>query len=121
MKPKAQTEHDEGLLEYLEDIIGTSELKKPIEDALVEMERLQEERQGKLNKLRLVEKEKMALEEQRREAINYYKMKNDHIRALSRYYQWVIDQMFGHVGAQQKVQVSIVCVLFFCVADRSLF
>ena len=24
MKPKAQSEHDEGLLEYLEDIIGTS-------------------------------------------------------------------------------------------------
>jgi len=24
MKPKGATEHDEGLLEYLEDIIGTS-------------------------------------------------------------------------------------------------
>ena len=28
MKPKAQNEHDDGLLEYLEDIIGTSDLKK---------------------------------------------------------------------------------------------
>ncbi|TFK21552.1 hypothetical protein FA15DRAFT_645475 [Coprinopsis marcescibilis] len=102
MKPKAQTEHDEGLLEYLEDIIGTAELKKPIEEALVEMEHLQEERQGKLNKLRLVEKEKMALEEQRREAINFIKMKNDHIRALSRYYQWVIDQMYGHAAIKEK-------------------
>lgn len=27
MKPKAQTEHDTGMLEYLEDIIGTSRFK----------------------------------------------------------------------------------------------
>ncbi|KAG9544739.1 structural maintenance of chromosome protein, partial [Aureobasidium melanogenum] len=30
MKPKAATEHDDGLLEYLEDIIGTSKYKTPI-------------------------------------------------------------------------------------------
>lgn len=27
MKPKAQTEHDRGMLEYLEDIIGTTRYK----------------------------------------------------------------------------------------------
>ena len=27
MKPKAQSEHDTGMLEYLEDIIGTSRYK----------------------------------------------------------------------------------------------
>jgi structural maintenance of chromosome 4 len=31
MKPKAANEHDDGLLEYLEDIIGTSKYKTPIE------------------------------------------------------------------------------------------
>ena len=31
MKPKAQTEHDEGMLEFLEDIIGSSRFKEPIE------------------------------------------------------------------------------------------
>lgn len=31
MKPKAQTEHEEGMLEYLEDIIGSSCFKEPIE------------------------------------------------------------------------------------------
>uniref|UniRef100_A0A673GGC0 Structural maintenance of chromosomes protein 4 n=1 Tax=Sinocyclocheilus rhinocerous TaxID=307959 RepID=A0A673GGC0_9TELE len=30
MKPKGQTEHDEGMLEYLEDIIGSCRLKEPI-------------------------------------------------------------------------------------------
>jgi hypothetical protein len=62
MKPKAQTEHDEGLLEYLEDIIGTSGYKKPIEDAFAELDRLGEERSEKLNRLRIVEREKQALE-----------------------------------------------------------
>jgi structural maintenance of chromosome 4 len=33
MKPKAANEHEDGLLEYLEDIIGTSCYKQPIEDA----------------------------------------------------------------------------------------
>lgn len=62
MKPKAQTEHDEGLLEYLEDIIGTSIYKRPIEDAFAELDKLGEERSEKLNRLRIVEREKQALE-----------------------------------------------------------
>jgi hypothetical protein len=39
MKPKAATEHEDGLLEYLEDIIGTSGFKEPIDEALVEIAR----------------------------------------------------------------------------------
>jgi structural maintenance of chromosome 4 len=48
MKPKAATEHDEGLLEYLEDIIGTNQYKEPIEEALGEMEKYSEERGEKV-------------------------------------------------------------------------
>ena len=68
MKPKAPSEHEDGLLEYLEDIIGTSQYKLPIEESLAAMERLVEERAEKLNRLRLVEKEKSALEAKKREA-----------------------------------------------------
>jgi len=94
MKPKAPSEHEDGLLEYLEDIIGTSGYKEKIEAAFAEVERLNEERQHKLARLRLVEKEKEALEESRREAINYYKMKNDHVRAQSLYIQWMMWKLF---------------------------
>lgn len=31
MKPRAASEHEDGMLEFLEDIIGTSRLKEPIE------------------------------------------------------------------------------------------
>lgn len=33
MKPKAQSPHDEGFLEYLEDIIGTNQYVEKIEEA----------------------------------------------------------------------------------------
>lgn len=62
MKPKAPSEHEDGLLEYLEDIIGTSKYKAPIEEANQQVEQLNEDRQSKLNRLRHVEKEKSRLE-----------------------------------------------------------
>lgn len=62
MKPKAGNEHEDGLLEYLEDIIGTTKYKQPIEDASTEVEGLNEERGEKLNRLRVVEREKASLE-----------------------------------------------------------
>ena len=37
MKPKAEKENDDGLLEYLEDIVGTSKYKKLIEDSRSEL------------------------------------------------------------------------------------
>ena len=92
MKPKAATEHEDGLLEYLEDIIGTSRYKEPIDEALQEMELLQESRTEKLNRLRIVEREKNALEDQKREAENYLRIQNEHVRALSRLYQFYLWQ-----------------------------
>ncbi|KAI0297565.1 RecF/RecN/SMC protein, partial [Multifurca ochricompacta] len=90
MKPKAPSEHEDGLLEYLEDIIGTSQYKEPIEAALVEMERLTEDRTEKLNRLRLVERERNALEKEKREAENYLRLQNDYVRAQSTLYQFYI-------------------------------
>ncbi|KAJ3508271.1 hypothetical protein NLJ89_g5846 [Agrocybe chaxingu] len=104
MKPKAPSEHEDGLLEYLEDIIGTSKYKAPIDDAMVEMERLQEERQIKMNRLRHVEKEKLALEEKKKEAEDFLRLKNEHVRAISRHYQWVI---WKALEKETKLEVQI--------------
>jgi hypothetical protein len=62
MKPKAPSEHEDGLLEYLEDIIGTSKYKAPIEECNEEVEKLNEDRGARLTRLRHVEKEKSRLE-----------------------------------------------------------
>ncbi|KAG8836353.1 hypothetical protein FRC17_005639 [Serendipita sp. 399] len=92
MKPKAQTEHDEGLLEYLEDIIGTSKYKQPIEDAFSELDKLGEERSEKLNRLRLVEREKQALEADKKEADDFLRNSNEYARVQSRLFQWYMYQ-----------------------------
>ncbi|TFY78903.1 hypothetical protein EWM64_g5108 [Hericium alpestre] len=90
MKPKLPSEHEDGLLEYLEDIIGTSKYEEPIEEALAEMERLSKDRCEMLNRLRIVEKEKNKSEEQKREAEDYLRLQNEHVRVLSRLWQYCL-------------------------------
>ncbi|KAF8586245.1 RecF/RecN/SMC protein [Ramaria rubella] len=92
MKPKAASEHEDGLLEYLEDIIGTSQYKTHIEEALVEVDRYAEQRAEKLNRLRIVEREKNALEDKKKEAEEFLKLQNEFVRAQSRLYQWYLWQ-----------------------------
>ncbi|KAJ7647405.1 RecF/RecN/SMC [Roridomyces roridus] len=94
MKPKGTTEHEDGLLEYLEDIIGTSSYVAPISASLAQIEVLQEDRASKLQRLRIVEKEKDALEEKKKEAENYLKLKNEKVRAESRLWQWSLWKSF---------------------------
>ena len=53
MKPKALTEHEDGMLEFLEDIIGSSRFMEPIEVLGRRVEELNELR-GEKVKPRLV-------------------------------------------------------------------
>jgi structural maintenance of chromosome 4 len=48
MKPKGQTEHDGGMLEFLEDIIGSNRYKEPIERLNKRVEELHELRAEKV-------------------------------------------------------------------------
>ncbi|XP_069390973.1 structural maintenance of chromosomes protein 4 [Paralichthys olivaceus] len=89
MKPKGQTEHDEGMLEYLEDIIGSCRLKEPIQTLARRIELLNEQRGEKLNRVKLVEKEKNALEGERNKAVEFLTLENDifkHKGQLCQYY-----------------------------------
>lgn len=115
MKPKAPSEHEDGLLEYLEDIIGTSRYKAPIEDALAEMERLQEDRGERLGRLRLVEREKNALEEKKREAEDYLRLQNEHVRALSRLWQWYLWKcLVNEEEFERKIVSGLFVVVVWC-------
>nr|XP_019043245.1 hypothetical protein I302_07819 [Kwoniella bestiolae CBS 10118]OCF22175.1 hypothetical protein I302_07819 [Kwoniella bestiolae CBS 10118] len=87
MKAKAQNEHEDGLLEYLEDIIGTTKYKEPIEQANTEVEALNEERGEKMNRLRVVEREKASLEDKKREAEDYLRDANELTRKKSLLWQ----------------------------------
>ena len=50
MKPRGQTEHDEGMLEYMEDIIGSGRLKEPINILSRRLEHLNEQRGEKVRR-----------------------------------------------------------------------
>ncbi|KIW68896.1 hypothetical protein PV04_04810 [Phialophora macrospora] len=87
MKPKAANEHDDGLLEYLEDIIGTSKYKTPIEEAAVELESLNEICVEKQGRVQHVEKEKNSLEDKKNKALAFIRDENELAEKQSALYQ----------------------------------
>ncbi|KAG0213303.1 hypothetical protein BGX33_002962 [Mortierella sp. NVP41] len=98
MKPKAQNEHEDGLLEYLEDIIGTSAYKETIEKSGIELEALNDERSERLTRVKYVEKEKDSLEARKREAEAFIKDQNNMAvkqSALYQIYLWEANKRFA--------------------------
>eukprot|EP00803_Ostreobium_quekettii_P005317 evm.model.scf_340.8 EVM.evm.TU.scf_340.8 scf_340:54597-68221(-) len=71
MKPMGQDKHDEGLLEYLEDIMGTNQYVEKLEEASKSLEDIDERRQSMLQRLRIVEDEKSSLEAAKNEALAF--------------------------------------------------
>lgn len=105
MKPKAPNEHEDGLLEYLEDIIGTAELKPEIAEAAEKLETLQDERVLLLGRLRITEGKVKALEEQKAAAEEHIRLKNELARAhslLLQFYLWV------HFKEETKLKEGLV-------------
>eukprot|EP00250_Pteridium_aquilinum_P018347 c24044_g1_i1 orf=299-4012(-) len=71
MKPKSQGPHDEGFLEYLEDIIGSNQYVERIDEASKQLEVLNEKRGSMVQRVKIAEKEKDGLEESKNEAEGY--------------------------------------------------
>ena len=106
MKAKAQNEHEDGLLEYLEDIIGTTKYKQPIEDANKSVEELNDQRGEKLNRLRVVEREKSALEDKKKDAEEYLKDTNELTRKKSLLWQFHMHTAGSNLEITAKAIVS---------------
>jgi len=71
MPPKGSDKGDEGLLEYLEEIIGSNKYIQPIEAAGDKLVQFDELRSEKLARVKVAEKEKGALESSKVEAEEY--------------------------------------------------
>uniref|UniRef100_A0A8C4TXZ9 Structural maintenance of chromosomes protein n=1 Tax=Falco tinnunculus TaxID=100819 RepID=A0A8C4TXZ9_FALTI len=105
MKPKGQTEHDEGMLEYLEDLIGSARLKEPIEILCRRVEILNEQRGEKLNRVKMVEKEKDALEADKNKAIEFLCLENKMIKEKShicQYYIYDLKKQINYMEMQKE-------------------
>lgn len=107
MKPKGQTEHDEGMLEYLEDIIGSCRLKEPIQVLSRRIELLNEQRGEKLNRVKLVEKEKNALEGEKNKAVEFLTLENDIFKLKSQLCQYYVNDLQKRVVDKQQEKIKI--------------
>ncbi|CAK5074944.1 unnamed protein product [Meloidogyne enterolobii] len=76
MKPKAETEDEEGMLEYLEDIIGSSRLKPLVLKLHRRIEQLNERRALQLQRVQHAEKEKNQLDGPVREVLKLMRLEN---------------------------------------------
>ncbi|XP_012663268.1 structural maintenance of chromosomes protein 4 [Otolemur garnettii] len=104
MKPKGQTEHDEGMLEYLEDIIGCGRLNEPIKVLCRRVEILNEHRGEKLNRVKMVEKEKDALEGEKNIAIEFLTLENEIFRKkdhVCQYYIYDLQKRIAEMETQK--------------------
>ncbi|XP_026476860.1 structural maintenance of chromosomes protein 4-like isoform X2 [Ctenocephalides felis] len=88
MKPKAQTEHDRGMLEYLEDIIGTTRYKEPISKLNEKWEDLTEDHQHRLNRIKLLQRELKDMEGPKNAAIEHLRKRNELIIVRSELLQY---------------------------------
>uniref|UniRef100_A0A671LMG0 Structural maintenance of chromosomes protein n=1 Tax=Sinocyclocheilus anshuiensis TaxID=1608454 RepID=A0A671LMG0_9TELE len=107
MKPKGQTEHDEGMLEYLEDIIGSCRLKEPINILCRRVESLNEQRGEKLNRVKLVEKEKSALEGEKNKAVEFLSLENDVFKKRNLLCQFYVHDLQKRVSAKEAEKQQI--------------
>ncbi|KAG7384270.1 Structural maintenance of chromosomes protein 4 [Phytophthora pseudosyringae] len=91
MKSKgAEGTNEDGLLEYLEDIIGSNVYVEPTERVWDEVEQCNEMRGDKVNRVKLVEKEKAHLEGPRAEALEYLrKEKEVYMKTNILYQLWI--------------------------------
>ncbi|KAL4920968.1 hypothetical protein BDW62DRAFT_152897 [Aspergillus aurantiobrunneus] len=102
MKAKAANEHEDGLLEYLEDIIGTSKYKQPIEEAAAELETLNDVCVEKNNRVQHVEKEKTALVDKKDQALAYVREENELAQKQSALYQIYIDECADNLRVTEE-------------------
>ncbi|KAJ2849603.1 Structural maintenance of chromosomes protein 4 [Coemansia brasiliensis] len=101
MKAMGQSEGEVGLLEYLEDIIGTAMYKSQIEEARKQVDELNSARSERLHRVKIVEREKSGLEEKKDEALAFVKAENDLAQKKSRLFQRRLHECRGKVGVLQ--------------------
>ncbi|ERS98896.1 hypothetical protein HMPREF1624_04088 [Sporothrix schenckii ATCC 58251] len=102
MKAKAANEHEDGLLEYLEDIIGTSKYKTPIEEAATEVETLNDICMEKSGRVQHVEKEKSSLEDKKDKAIAFIRDENELAMKQSALYQIYTSECHDNVAVTEE-------------------
>nr|ATL75373.1 structural maintenance of chromosomes 4B [Diachasma muliebre] len=107
MKPKAQNEHDCGMLEFLEDIIGTSRYKVPLEKLVDKLEMLSERVAEKTNRLKLVERERDEMKEPMEEAVDFLKTENTITKLQHKFYHCRKSELTNDINQKSETQTEL--------------
>ncbi|KAI3438320.1 hypothetical protein D9Q98_000754 [Chlorella vulgaris] len=83
MKPKGASEHETGLLEYLEDIVGTDRFIPLLEDSSKRLEELSEKRQSMVQRVKAAQKERDGLQGDKEAAEAYLAKEREWLGAQS--------------------------------------
>jgi structural maintenance of chromosome 4 len=122
MKPKAANPGDDnGLLEYLEDIIGSNRFVEPIGEATKALEILGIERTRRLNRLRIVEKEKIQLEVAKIQAedhISKLKSSFDKKALLYQHERWKVRQEASRIEVKHHELLEVQKARKMAMQDR---
>ncbi|XP_052868300.1 structural maintenance of chromosomes protein 4 [Anopheles cruzii] len=101
MKSKAQNDNECGLLEYLEDIVGTTRYKQPLLKINERVDMLNEERTEKHNRCKLAEREMKDLEKPMEEAVEYLNLENTLTRTKNQQIQKYISEQRQKIGEME--------------------
>ncbi|XP_027201121.2 structural maintenance of chromosomes 4-like protein gluon [Dermatophagoides pteronyssinus] len=99
MKPKADPNSDVGMLEYLEDIIGTSRYKEPIDKLAVKYNELNEQRTQYVVRANYAQNELKSFEKSKNEAIQALVLENKkkiEKAKLVQYHQYRLSKKLQH-------------------------
>ena len=111
MKPKSTQPGESGLLEYLEDIIGTERYKRPLVLINERLEKLNDERTEKHNRVRLAEREMKDLELPMTQAVDYLKLENQKFQVVNLHLQLYIQHKKREIEAFEVEKTEAVQML----------
>ena len=111
MKPKGSSAHEEGLLEYLEDIIGSNKYIEKTDEVEKQVEELNEKRTEKLNRMRAAEKERDHLESSKTEAETYLQKEKEVAIQMNKMFQKCLQDTKTNdeknISKQEKLQEQL--------------
>ncbi|XP_054744816.1 structural maintenance of chromosomes protein 4 [Anastrepha obliqua] len=107
MKPKGLSENECGMLEYMEDIVGTTRYKEPLVKINERVEHLTEERTEKHNRCKLAEREMKDLEQPYNEAVDYLRRENENTRTKNLRIQKYLSEKNKKLEEYKKEQDTI--------------
>ena len=87
MKPKSNDSNDPGLLEYLEDIVGSNKYKEQIDQFEIELDRSTDQKKEKLERVKISEADLMKLDDAKNTAVDFVKKEQQSYQLMNIQYQ----------------------------------